>query len=164
MSQPPQAPPPPPPGDQPPPPPPDSQPPPPQSWDDPGGGLAPQQQSNGLAIASLVCGIIALLLSWIPFVNLLAFVLGLVAVGTGIGGIRRARTPGVGQKGLAVGGLVTGIIALLLSLLIIVLFIVGFAGAWNDPDMRDAFDRLLEGEEDPEDFLEDLERQLEQQN
>lgn len=155
MSQPPQAPPPPPPsGDQPPP---------AQSWDDPGGGPPSQQRSNGLAIAALVCGIIALLLSWIPFVNVLALVLGIAAVATGIGGIRRTRTPGVGQKGLAVGGLVTGIIAILLSLLIIVLFIVGFAGAWNDPDVRDSLDRLMEGE-DPENVFEDLERELEPPN
>lgn len=155
MSQPPQAP--------PPPPPPGDQPPPSQAWDDPGAAPPAQQGSNGLAIAALVTGIIALLLSWIPVVNVLALVLGIVAVATGVGGVRRTRTAGVGGKGLAVGGLVTGIIAILLSLLIIVLFIVGFAGAWNDPDIRDSFERLMEGEE-PEDVFEDLERELEQQS
>lgn len=160
MSQPPQAPPPPPPGGQPPPPP-GGQAPPPQSWDDPGGAPPSQQGSNGLAIAALVTGIIGLLLSWIPFVNVLALVLGIVAVGTGIAGVRRTRAPGVGGKGLAVGGLVTGIIAILVSLLIIVLFVVGFSGALNDPDVRDSLDRLMEGE-NPEDVFEDLERDLEE--
>lgn len=154
MSQPPQTPPPPPPsdgsGD--------------QQWpsaDQPSAGQPyPQQQSqsNGVAIAALVCGIIALILSWIPLINLLSVVLGIAAIVTGVMGIRRAADPGVGQKGLAVGGLVTGVIALLLSLLIL----VGMASILSDPDVRDTFDRLREGE-DPQEVIEDLERQIEEE-
>ena len=118
----------------------------------------PRPGSNGLAIAALVCGIVALLLSWIPVINVLALLLGLVAVGCGIGGIRKAGSTGAGQKGVAVGGLVTGILAILLSLVIL----VGIATVFSDPDFREPFDRLREGD-DPQDVLEDLEREMEQQ-
>ncbi|HVM14516.1 MAG TPA: hypothetical protein VM287_09315, partial [Egibacteraceae bacterium] len=129
------------------------------SWDQPAGGHPPQQQQpNGVAIAALVCGIVALLLSWIPLINLLAVVLGIAAIVTGALGIRRANLPGYGQKGLAVGGLVTGGIAFLLSVVIL----IGLVGLFADPEFREPLDRLLEGE-DPEDVLDDLERRIEEQ-
>ncbi|HVM00487.1 MAG TPA: DUF4190 domain-containing protein [Egibacteraceae bacterium] len=142
--------------------------PPPPPWDGGGsspGGQAtwdapsappPQRGSNGVAIASLVCGIIALLLSWIPLINVLALILAIVAVVTGVMGIRRANQPGVGQKGLAIGGLVTGILGALLSVAIL----LAVFAAFSDPQFREPFERLMEGE-DPERVIEDLERQLE---
>lgn len=151
MSQPPQA---------PPPPPPPGGPDPTDPWtgslQQPGFQQQPPS-SNGLAIAALVCGIFALLLSWIPLINVLALVLGLVAIGCGVAGIRRAGAPGVGQKGLAIGGLVTGILAVLLSLLIL----VSVATIFSRTEFREPFERILEGE-DPQEVLDDLERQLEQ--
>lgn len=130
-----------------------------QSWEQPAGGYPPQQQQpNSLAIAALVCGIVALLLSWIPLINLLAVVLGIAAIVTGVMGVRRANLPGHGQKGLAVGGLVTGGIALLLSVLIL----IGLVGLFSDPEFREPLDRLLEGE-NPEDVIEDLERRMEEE-
>lgn len=152
MSQPPQAPPPPPPSG-------DGGQSPERAWDQSGGAAPSRPETNGLAVAALVCGILALLLSWIPLVNVLGLVLGMVAVGTGIGGMRRARDPRFSQKGLAVGGLVTGTIAILLALLIL----FGMAVVLNDPEFRQPLDRLMEGE-NPQDVLEDLERQLEEQN
>lgn len=154
MSQPPQT----------PPPPPSGAPEPSDAWSapppqQPMPPVYPQsQRTNGLAIAALVCGIFALLLSWIPFVNVLAFVLGLVAIGCGIAGIMKAGAPDVGQKGLAVGGLVTGILAVVLSVLIL----VGIAAIFSSEEFQEPFDRIIEGE-DPQDVLEDLERQLDQQ-
>lgn len=131
-----------------------------QPWGQPGAGPGSGQESNGLAIAALVCGIVGLLLSWIPIVGFLGFLLGLVAVGTGIAGIRRARAPGVGQNGLAVGGLITGILAVLVSLIVF----IGIVGVLNDPDVQGTLERLMEGDEDPREVIEDLERQLEEQN
>lgn len=108
-----------------------------------------------MAITALVCGIIALLLSWLPFVNILALLLGIVAIITGISGIRRAGRPGVGQKGLAIGGLVTGTLGLLVSALILGAILAFF----SDPEVREPFERLREGE-DPAEVFEDLEREL----
>ena len=93
-------------------------------------GYDNQQQgggSNGLAIAALVCGIIALLLSWIPVINFLSFILGLIAIVLGGVGIAKAKD-GRGGKGLAIAGLVTGLLALLVGFLIY----VGLANFAND--------------------------------
>jgi hypothetical protein len=66
----------------------------------PGGG----RRSNGPAIASLVLG----LLFCIPWLT------GLLAILLGIIGMRKARDPSVGGKGLAVAGLVLGIVSVVL--------------------------------------------------
>lgn len=98
-------------------------------------GTEPASQpprSNGPAIAAIITGIIALLLSWIPAINLLAIVLGIVALVTGFMGLRNAGTPGVGGKGLAVTGLVTGVLALVISVLVY----VGLASFFSDPEVQ----------------------------
>lgn len=74
----------------------------------------PPRKGSGLAIASMVLGIIALLLSWIPIVNNLAAVLAVVALGLGIPALLRARRGVAGGKGLAITGLVTSVVALVL--------------------------------------------------
>ena len=53
----------------------------------------PPRKGSGLAIASMVLGIIALLLSWIPIVNNLAAVLAVVALGLGIPALLRCPSP-----------------------------------------------------------------------
>jgi hypothetical protein len=140
------------PGPPPPPPPPDNWQPAPQGQQPPGLPPQPAQQSNGVAIAALVCGIVALVLCWIPVINLLSIALGLVAVILGIVGLRKARDPGVGGNGLAVGGLVTGVVGLLVAVLILSQIV----RALSDPEVRDLFDQMLEGE-DPAEIEEQLE-------
>lgn len=104
------------------------------SWDQPGGQQQPgwgqeqqQQQgwgqqgpgwqqsspssTNGLAIASLVVGILALFTGFF----LLGGVLGLIAIGLGIGGISAAKRLG-GGKGLAIGGIVTGVLGIVIAI------------------------------------------------
>ena len=44
------------------------------------------QKGSGLAITSLVLGLIGLMLSWIPIINYLAVILGLVGLVLGFGG------------------------------------------------------------------------------
>ena len=75
---------------------------------------APPKKGSGLAIASMVLGIIALLLSWVPIVNNVAAVLAVVGLGLGIPALLRARRGAAGGKGLAITGLVTSIVALVL--------------------------------------------------
>jgi hypothetical protein len=71
-------------------------------------------KGSGLAIAAMVLGIIALLLSWLPIINNLAAVLALVGLGLGIPALLRARRGTHGGKGLAITGLVTSVVALVL--------------------------------------------------
>lgn len=99
---------------------------------------APGSRSNGPAIAALVTGIIALLLAWIPGINLIAFVLAIVALITGFLGLRNAGQPGVGGKGMAVTGIITGVLAILLGILVY----VGIASFLNDPEVQQQLEEL----------------------
>ncbi|MDQ3469523.1 MAG: DUF2510 domain-containing protein [Actinomycetota bacterium] len=62
---------------------------------------------NGLATASMVCGIGATALGWIPFVAVPMVATAIVALGLGAAGLRRSRTTGTGRS-FAVAGLITG--------------------------------------------------------
>ena len=79
----------------------------------PPAGLPPKKGA-GLAIASMVLGILALLLSWIPIINNLAAVLALVGLGLGIPALIRARRGSHSGTGLAITGLVTSVLAIVL--------------------------------------------------
>ena len=73
----------------------------------------PQANNNGMGTAALVLGIIALVLSFIPVIGLLSWILAPLAIIFGIIGLNRAGAP----RGGAVAGLVTGGIALVICLL-----------------------------------------------
>lgn len=76
---------------------------------------------NGLGIAGGVCGIVAVVLCWIPFVDYVSIVLGALAIIFGAVGIRHANAHGGGGKGMAITGVVTGIVALVISVLFLVI-------------------------------------------
>ncbi len=62
-----------------------------------------EKKSNGLGTAALVLGILAILFSWIPFVNVVSIPLALIALGLGIGGIVKARKVGIGMVRTVIG-------------------------------------------------------------
>ncbi len=70
---------------------------------------AVQKPSNGMAIAGLVCSIIALILSAVPLVGLILAILGIVF--SSIGMSRSKRLPYRYLRGVAIAGLVVGIVA-----------------------------------------------------
>jgi hypothetical protein len=84
----------------------------PQQFGSAGGG----QAGGGGSTAALVCGIIGVLIAWIPFLVVGGFVLAILALVFGIRGIRRS-TVGAPGRGKAVAGTVLGAIALGLSIL-----------------------------------------------
>jgi hypothetical protein len=87
------------------------------------GYQAPQpQQSQGLAIGALVCGIISIVTVCLWF---LAIPLGIVAVILGIVGKGKAQRGEAGGQGLAKTGMILGVIGVALSL---ILHIALFAG------------------------------------
>lgn len=73
-----------------------------------------EKQSNGLAIAALVCGICGIVLGWlpVPFVGLVLLVLSILGIVFGI----KARKV-CPSKGMATAGLVLGIIGTCISAL-----------------------------------------------
>lgn len=80
------------------------------------GGAPSRSLPQGLAVASLVLGILGILTSLI-FVGGL---LGLIAVILGVVALGKAKRGEAGGRGLAIGGIVTGAIALLLTILLAV--------------------------------------------
>lgn len=124
--------------------------PPPQPYGTPGfAAPGPQPQgsgSNGMAIASLVLGIIGLVTFWACGFGALP---GLIAVVLGILGLRAANSlPGQPQRGLAIAGIVTGGLAVLVGIgfWVAVVALADSDGVNSDP---------LNGVCDPERWLQD---------
>lgn len=67
-------------------------------------------ESNGMGIASLVLGILSILLGWIPIIGLVSWILA--PLGLIFGFIALGKT----NKGLAIGGLITSGIGLLICI------------------------------------------------
>jgi hypothetical protein len=93
----------------------------PPSYGPPAG--PPPKQGAGLAIASMVLGIIALLLSWIPIINNVAAIIAVVGLGLGIPALIRARRGTHSGSGMAITGLVTSVLAIVLVILTQMLFV-----------------------------------------
>ena len=86
------------------------------------GQVAPA--SNGMAIAGLVLAICAIAVSWLPGVNFVCWILGLIF---SIVGLRNANR-GAPYRGLAIAGLVISLAGIVLIIvLIIVLGLVAVA-------------------------------------
>jgi hypothetical protein len=83
----------------------------------------PPKKGAGLAIASMVLGIVALLLSWIPIINNVAAVVAVVGLGLGIPGLILARRGTHRGQGLAITGLVTSVLAIVVVILTQILFV-----------------------------------------
>jgi hypothetical protein len=79
--------------------------------------MPPQQQGNGLAVAGMVLGILALVLF---FFWPLAILLGLLGIIFGALGISKAGKIGGKGKGMAIAGLVCGVLGMLSAIIFIV--------------------------------------------
>lgn len=86
------------------------------------GGGGASSSSNWMGIAALVLGVLALLGSWIPFINLLSVALAIIGLVLGIMGMRRAKRGEATNRGLSLTGVVLSAIALVVSLVITVGF------------------------------------------
>ena len=96
-------------------------------WDA-GAATPPPKPKNGMGIAALVFGILALLFVWLPIVGL---VLGLLAIIFGVVGRGRVRKQQATNGGVAFAGLILGVITFLLNLLWTILVLVGFVTFLN---------------------------------
>ncbi len=89
---------------------------------------ASQPQTDGLAVASLVLGIVGLVLTitiWIgPVCDVLAIVFGAMA--------RRRLPEGAPSRGMATAGFILGIVGLALTVALVLLLIVALRDEGND--------------------------------
>ena len=82
----------------------------------PAGSSAAHPAANSPATAAMVLGIIAVAISWLPFIVVLGAVAAVLALAFGVVGVRRSTSSGVGRS-RAVVGLVTGASALVFAAL-----------------------------------------------
>jgi hypothetical protein len=80
------------------------------------------RRSNSLGVASLIIGVLAFLVCWIPFVNFMSILLGLIGfILAGIGLVvsmsRQGASIGYPIAGLAINGIAGGVAIVMLSLI-----------------------------------------------
>ncbi|NYJ05832.1 DUF4190 domain-containing protein [Petropleomorpha daqingensis] len=85
-----------------------------------------QAQGNGLGIAGFVCGLVGLILCWVPWFGMLLGVVGIVLSGIAISQGKKRGT----STGLAIAGLVCGILAVLAFVLLLA-FVFSVASSIN---------------------------------
>lgn len=73
--------------------------------------------ANGMAIASLVLGIVSVLIVWIPVVGILGTLMALIGLVLGLLALRRPD-----GRGLAIGGVVCAGVSLVITAVYILLF------------------------------------------
>jgi hypothetical protein len=76
---------------------------------------AGQQPGNGIGVAGFVCGLVGLVLCWVPWFGALLGLVGVVLSGIGIS---QGKKKGA-STGLAIAGLVCGILAVLAFVLLL---------------------------------------------
>lgn len=86
-------------------------PPPPPPYNSDGPVPGGRQPRNGLGTAALVCGIIAVVLSFVPGVNWFTWPLGVLAIVFGAIGWSRVNKGQATNKGYTIAGLVLGILS-----------------------------------------------------
>ena len=86
-------------------------------------GYVPTKLPAGMAIASLVMGIVSIL-GALPL-SFITIVVALVGLILGIIALRKVRKGTGGGKGMAIGGVVTSAIGVILSAVVLVLLIIG---------------------------------------
>lgn len=97
--------------------------------------LPTSSRTNGLAIASLVVASVSLVLGGPVSAGVLAIVGGVVGLGLGIAGLRRARAGAVGGKGQATVGIVVSAVSAVVGTVLVVTvgpaFVAGFTQGWE---------------------------------
>ncbi|GAA2849548.1 hypothetical protein GCM10010472_03190 [Pseudonocardia halophobica] len=79
--------------------------------------LPPSPPKNGLGTAGFVLGLIALVLSFIPIIGVIALPLSIIGLILGSVGTHRASKGEATNKGLAIAGIATSVLALLICML-----------------------------------------------
>jgi hypothetical protein len=91
-----------------------------------GGTLPPpaaRRAGNGMALAGMVCGIVSLVIGWLPFVGLLGLVAACVGLGLSIPGLVRSRKTGE-RRAFAITGVITSTAGILIGVLGILFTVV----------------------------------------
>ena len=108
-----------------------------------GGG---QSTTNGVAIAALVLGLLALLSCWLPFLNVVSIVLGLIGIICGVVGMVKVSREQRSGRGLSIAGIITSVLAVLVAIIMnvgILLLAQGVSDEYNNnTDFRNEIDNI----------------------
>ena len=85
--------------------------------------MADSKPTSSAAIVGLVLGILAIVTSWIPIVNNLSFILGVIGLIFSIVGVVGTARGKKGGKGLAIAALVVNVLSLVV--------VLGMQSAWS---------------------------------
>ena len=86
----------------------------------------PQAPSNGIGVAGFVCGLVGLILCWVPWFGMLLGLVGVVLSGIGISQGKKKSA----SIGLSIAGLVCGILAVLVWIVLLA-FVVSVASQFS---------------------------------
>ena len=105
----------------------------------PPSGPPAERGGNGLAVAGMVCGVVAVVIAWVPFVAVLGLITATVGLALSIPGLARSRETG-GRRAFAIAGIVTSACALVLGVLGVVLTVALMRAIdrFDDPGPYDA--------------------------
>lgn len=87
------------------------------------GPAAQQAPSNGLGVAALVLGILAIVLAFVPILGFASYPLALVGIVLGAVGLARVRARRATNRGVTVAGLVLSIVGLVCVIIATVLYV-----------------------------------------
>lgn len=105
----------------------------------------PGTEKRGLAIAALVLGILALLGSWIPFLNIVSIIMGIVGLILGIVAISKASKGQAGGRVMAMVGSALCVLAIVLSIVVnVVAFNAGTTFIEENPEILRELEQDLE--------------------
>lgn len=114
-----------------------------------------QDPKNGMGIAALVFGVLALLsivIVWIPFVGILTIVIALLAIIFGVIGRRRAKSLQATNGGVALIGLILGVLMFLLGLvlqILLIVFSVAFINSGGGAALQQAQQCVAQAQQQP---------------
>lgn len=110
-------------------------------------GQQPYYQAlpKGMAVTSLVFGIVGLIFCWYPIINILFMITGIVGIILGAKGKKKAEEGLASGRGIAIGGIVTNIITLILSLLITAVTIFAIVTLSADSDVIGSSSYVYDG-------------------
>ncbi len=97
---------------------------------------ASSEKRGTLAVLALIFGIAGILISWVPFVNYLSFLVAIAAMVLGVIEFKRidkGRSPSIG-KGFTITGIILGALTIVLGIVlsfVLSLFISGLPGYFD---------------------------------
>lgn len=95
--------------------------------------MSAPQHSSAAGIVSLILGILAIIICWIPIINNLSAVAGIIGLIFGIVAILRIKKKNLSGKGVAVAGLILCILSIVITLFTQSLFSKAFDEATSGP-------------------------------